>query len=138
MARRSELSGVKPIGEINMTPLMDLTFVLLITFIITFPMIENGIPITLPTGEAESIESEAETITVTVNADGLLFVNKIGLPMEQLEQRLVSLSASKPDTEIWFRADAEVPYGKAMEAIRYIKAANIPNLNLITDGKAGE
>ena len=65
MARKTPLTSLKQISEINLTPLMDLTFILLITFIITFPLIEQGIPVDLPAGEAEELTPErARTITL--------------------------------------------------------------------------
>ena len=66
MARRTALSRNRIISEINMTPLIDLTFLLLITFIITFPLIEQGIPVRLPKGKASELD-QANTFTITLN-----------------------------------------------------------------------
>ena len=65
MGRKTELLSTGVIGEINLTPLMDLTFILLITFIITFPLLESGLPVNLPTAEGDPLE-EKETVSVSV------------------------------------------------------------------------
>ena len=74
MSRRSSLVSLNQISDINMTPLMDLTFILLITFIITFPLIEQGVSINLPKGNASTI-SETSSRTISINAEGSYYLD---------------------------------------------------------------
>ena len=98
MSRRN-LSTLKEISEINMTPLMDLTFILLITFIITFPLIEQGIPINLPSGDAKPLD-DAEYRTVSLNKDGLIFLDSEKISLDLLKNDLKSFASSSPSATV--------------------------------------
>ena len=132
MSRRSSLVSLNQISDINMTPLMDLTFILLITFIITFPLIEQGVSINLPKGNASTI-SETSSRTISINAEGTYYLDDDLLSQSELREYLLKLSSTQPDQVIFLRADQTLPYGKVMDLIRMLHDAKISRMALITE-----
>ncbi len=132
MSRRSSLVSLNQISDINMTPLMDLTFILLITFIITFPLIEQGVSINLPKGNASTI-SETSSRTISLNAEGSYYLDDDLLSQTELRESILQLSSTQPDQVIFLRADQTLPYGKVMDLIRMLHDAKISRMALITE-----
>ena len=131
MARRTALSRNRIISEINMTPLIDLTFLLLITFIITFPLIEQGIPVRLPKGKASELD-QANTFTITLNDKAEIFFDEVPTGAEALAAELKAKAAENPDVTILVRADEGIAYGKVVAVLRLMHDANISRMALVT------
>ena len=131
MARRTILSRNRIISEINMTPLIDLTFLLLITFIITFPLIEQGIPVRLPKGKASELD-QANTFTITLNDKAEIFFDEVPTGAEALAAELKAKAAENPDVTILVRADEEIAYGKVVAVLRLMHDADISRMALVT------
>ena len=131
MARRTALSRNRIISEINMTPLIDLTFLLLITFIITFPLIEQGIPVRLPKGKASELD-QANTFTITLNDKAEIFFDDVPTGAEALAAELKAKAAENPDVTILVRADEEIAYGKVVAVLRLMHDADISRMALVT------
>lgn len=132
MARRTSLIKLDQISDINMTPLMDLTFILLITFIITFPLIEQGIAINLPNGKATDVSKKISK-SVSLNYKNELFIDNKQVTQKELEEVLIDLTQSNPNLTIFVRADENLPYGKVMEIMRILNDAKIKSMALITE-----
>ncbi|RZO85279.1 MAG: biopolymer transporter ExbD [Kiritimatiellaceae bacterium] len=132
MGRRTSLVQLNQISDINMTPLMDLTFILLITFIITFPLIEQGVSIELPKGEAGELP-EGVSRSISLNGGGQLFLDDVPVSRDELASALVESALSSPDSTVFVRADAALPYGEVMELMRMLHAANITRMALVTE-----
>ena len=130
MSRRKPLSTMQSISEINMTPLMDLTFILLITFIITFPLIEQGIPIDLPKGQAEEI-AEDTSRAISLNKQGEIFLDELPIQMEGLRAEMIELGQADPNTLVSVRADHSLVYGKVMKVMQLLHAAGISRTALV-------
>lgn len=134
MARRTSLVNLNTISDINMTPLMDLTFILLITFIITFPLIEQGIAINLPKGKAADM-MESETRSISLNIEKQLFLDDRPLSKEELTAEMQQIGANDPNTTIFVRADRKLPYGDVVEVMRVLHDANITKMALVTEAE---
>lgn len=132
MARRTPLSRRRQISEINMTPLMDLTFLLLITFMITFPLIEQGIPVRLPKGKTTELD-QANTFSITLNKQGEIYFDDILTSPELLETDLKAKAEADPDVTIMVRADEALAYGKVAAVLRMMHDAGISRMALVTD-----
>ena len=132
MARRTSLIKLDQISDINMTPLMDLTFILLITFIITFPLIEQGIAINLPNGKATDVSKKISK-SVSLNYKNELFIDNKQVTQKELKEVLIDLTQSNPNLTIFVRADKNLPYGKVMEIMRILNDAKIKSMALITE-----
>jgi biopolymer transport protein ExbD len=134
VARRTSLTSLKQISEINLTPLMDLTFILLITFIITFPLIEQGIPVNLPKARAsEVVAPEARTITVAYKGD--IFLDDIPISIEQLNVRMNELAVAEPDVSVLIRADERIQYGVVVKVLKVLHDAHIVKMALVTEAE---
>ena len=131
MARRTSLVSLQQISDINMTPLMDLTFILLITFIITFPLIEQGIAINLPKGKAADMQ-DAVSRSISLNLDQQLYLDDLPVSKEELVAAMMDVSTAEPDTTIYVRADRKLAYGDVVEIMRILHDANITRMALVT------
>ena len=132
MARRTSLVSLNQISDINMTPLMDLTFILLITFIITFPLIEQGIAINLPKGKAADMQ-DAVSRSISLNLDKQLYLDDVPVSKAELLETMGEIGLNEPDTTIYVRADRKLPYGEVVEIMRVLHEANITRMALVTE-----
>jgi biopolymer transport protein TolR len=131
MARRTSIVSLQQISDINMTPLMDLTFILLITFIITFPLIEQGIAINLPQGKASDMK-ESVSRAISLSLDKQLYLDDVPVSKEELIAAMADVSTAEPDTTIYVRADRKLAYGEVVEVMRILHDANITRMALVT------
>ena len=131
MARKTSLVALQQISDINMTPLMDLTFILLITFIITFPLVEQGVAVRLPQGKAADLSSASHR-TISLNAEQKLFFDDQPITRDALLKTLQEMQSAEPDSTIYLRADRDLPYGEVMELMRVLHDAHISRVALIT------
>lgn len=131
--RKNGVTGVQArSSEPNMTPLIDLTFLLLITFIITFPMLEQGISVKLPRGKAENIE-QSKSQSITVNVNGEIFLNNRPVSHGELESELKSIAERDPDAPVLVRCDERVGYGELVKTLKIIRACKITRMALVTE-----
>lgn len=135
MPRKSAIKPLQEISEINMTPLIDLTFILLITFIITMPLIEQGIPIRLPQGKAQEI-NENETRSITVDAEGNLYLDRVPVSSDDLAREMQLIGEALPNTAVLVRADETIAYGRVVEVLRILNDAKITRMALVTSPEA--
>lgn len=131
MANRPSNTTLRQISEINMTPLMDLTFILLITFIITFPLIEQGIPMDLPRAEAEALDEERAR-TISVDREGAVFLDDAPISMEELARDMEIFRAADPGATVMVRADEGIEYGRVVEVLKILTDAEIARMALVT------
>ena len=134
MPRKSRLEPIKTISEINLTPLMDLTFILLITFIITFPLIEQGILVNLPVADADPID-DLRSRTITVDADGAIFFDEIRVNEDLLAEKLNVLGRADPDVRVLVRADEGIRYGIVAGVMKLLHDARISRVALVTQAE---
>ena len=132
MARRSRSSS-RLIGELNMTSLLDLTFLLLITFMITMPLVENGIPVRLPLGKASDLSDLPSRATVSLDAAGTPFLDDVQTTLDMLPKILSARIETEPDLTVLVRADESLPYGKVVAVLRIMHDAQITRMALVTD-----
>lgn len=134
MPRRTKLSTIKEISEINMTPLIDLTFILLITFIITFPLVEQGIPVNLPRGAAEELD-ESRSRSISMDSQGHLYLDDLKITREELAVEMAQLGRADPETVVRVRADEALRYGSLVEVLRILHDAKIARMALVTQAE---
>ncbi|MEM7172532.1 MAG: protein TolR [Pseudomonadota bacterium] len=122
----------RPLSEINVTPFVDVMLVLLIVFMVTAPLLTVGVPVDLPETGAQSIADPEEPLVVTVNAEGLYFIQDTEVELENIVPRLAAITESKADTRIFIRGDRNVDYGEVMEVMARINLAGFTRVALIT------
>ena len=132
MARRTSLTNTRLISELNMTSIMDLTFLLLLTFMITFPNIEQGIAVRLPKGKTTTLEHQ-DSLAITLNANAELFLDNAAITEEALANALKTKVADNPEITVLVRADETLAYGKVVNVLRLMHEAQITRMAIVTD-----
>jgi len=129
----------KPMAEINVVPYIDVMLVLLIIFMITAPLIQQGVEIDLPQANAESVDDkDTPPLVVTVDSKGQYFLD-VGENTEQpistetLQIRVAAVLRNKPTTAVMIRGDKDVAYGEVVRAMTSLQAAGVPSIGLLTD-----
>lgn len=130
--RKTSLIALKEISEINMTPLMDLTFILLITFIITFPLIEQGVPVNLPSGKAADLQS-SEARSITIDGDGQLFLDELPITADELTREMELISGVGSDAPVYVRADKNIKYELVADVMVILHKTGITKMALVTE-----
>jgi biopolymer transport protein ExbD len=123
-------------GSIDVTPLVDLTFLLLIVFMITAPTLEYAVDVSPPELDAQPTDAE-EPKVVTIDRGGSVFLGDRMLSIAELEQELRGLAASMPDLQIFIRADETRPYGEVIGVMRRIQRLGISEVSLVTAPEEG-
>jgi biopolymer transport protein TolR len=122
--------GSSMLGEINVTPLVDVVLVLLLIFMVTAPMMSRGIDVSLPVADQPQIRQE-DRITVSIRADGRVFVADQPVNLALLEDRLRGLTSGSPDSVVYLRADEGLRYGAVIEVVDVIKRAGIDRIGFV-------
>ncbi len=120
------------LSEINVTPLVDVMLVLLIIFMVTAPLLQQGIDVNLPKAKGKDLPPE-ERITLVIKKDRVIYMNDTPMSMPELRQKLNAISKLNPN--IFLKADKDVPYGLVVEVMSDIKEAGIEKLGMVTEPK---
>lgn len=120
------------LSEINVTPLVDVMLVLLIIFMVTAPLMQQGIDVNLPKAKGKELPPE-ERITVLIKKNGTIYMNDVQISPANLYAKLNALKSRNPD--VFLKADKDVSYGFVVEVMGEIKSAGIEKLGMITEPK---
>jgi biopolymer transport protein TolR len=120
-------------SDINVTPFVDVMLVLLIIFMVTAPMMVQGVDVALPEVSAKPMVTEKENLTVTIDREANIYINDFQVRMDFLKEKLEKILAGKTDREVFFRADKDVSYGVVVSVMAEIKAAGVDRLGMVTD-----
>ncbi len=121
------------LSQINVTPFVDVMLVLLIIFMVTAPMMKEGIDVNLPEVNASGLRTVDEPVVVTVDAGGKLFINETIVTKKELKVKLRAIFKRKADKMVLLRADTMVPYGSVATAMAEIRAAGIQKIGMMTE-----
>ena len=125
--------GRRPLSEINVTPLVDVMLVLLIIFMISAPLLTVGVPLQLPKTEAGAMQDQSEPLTVSVRADGSIFLNQTQVPFASLAPALGDMAGKGFSKPIYVRADGRAPYAIVAQVMAALSSSGFTSINLITD-----
>ena len=130
-----------PMAEINVVPYIDVTFVLLMIFMITAPLVQTGVEVDLPEAEAESVDLQDQTpVIVSIRKDGTFYVD-IGngdeeadnpVDVETVKSRVASVFKNNPKAQLYVRGDHEVDYGSIVKVMVELKKTGAPKVGLMT------
>lgn len=137
MRRYSQRSSLSTLSEINITPLLDLAFVLLIIFIITTPLLENSVTLAIPTSDAANAAVDPSKVqTVSIDRLEVLKLNNEALDAVTLGARLVELKAANPEIAVVIRPDRELPVQKLITLMDLLQRAQITKVGIATKADA--
>jgi len=122
-------------SDINVTPLVDVMLVLLIIFMVTAPMMTQGLDINLPQTTAKSIKTQEDPLFMTINKKGEIFLEEHLIRLEDLEDKIKSVFKYRREKELLLRADRDLPYGVVIKVIAAVKRAGIDKLGMVTEPK---
>ena len=123
------------LSEINVTPFVDIMLVLLVIFMVTAPLLEQGIGIELPEVKSAGAQIEKEPFILTVKKDRQVYIGQQLIPMDKLSEKLKALLQHRRERAVYLQADKNIPYEFVAEALGEIKAGGVQNLSLITRKK---
>lgn len=127
------------ISDINVTPMVDVMLVLLIVFMVAAPMLTVGVPLDLPKTNANTIaSSQQEPLSVSVEKDGTIYIQKAEVPLEELANKLAAMLEARGENKeqkLFLRADTNVGYGEVMKVMAELNVAGFKKISLITDKK---
>jgi biopolymer transport protein TolR len=121
------------VSQINVTPLVDVMLVLLIIFMVTAPIIQQGVQVTLPKVKAAALPGKEEQFIVSITRDSQIYLNDTRMSQAELGAKLTAIGRERPDREVFVRADDQVPYGAVIRTMAAIKAAGIENVGMVTE-----
>ena len=131
--RRRRRGGRGALSEINVTPLVDVMLVLLIVFMISAPLLTAGVPVELPKTEASALNDQNEPLTVSVAADGKLFVQDRPVLFAELAPRMLALSGEDQKRQVFVRADGKASYETVAQVMASLSRTGFTSIGLITD-----
>jgi biopolymer transport protein TolR len=123
----------RPLAEINVTPLVDVMLVLLIIFMVTAPLMTSGVSVDLPKTSAQPLNSDSEPLTVTIKADGSIFLQEQGVDVSDLVSKLQAISQSNAERRIFVRGDKDLAYGRIMEVMGTITQGGFTKVALLAE-----
>jgi biopolymer transport protein TolR len=130
-------SGRQTLAEINVTPLVDVMLVLLIIFMVTAPLIQQGVEVNLPEARAQPVKAEEEKLVLSLKADRTIWLGTGDAParlgLDELEERLRANARVRQDRELYLMADRALPYGFVVEVMAAVQRAGVQNLGMITN-----
>ena len=121
------------VSQINVTPLVDVMLVLLVIFMVTAPIIQQGVEVTLPSVKAEALPGKEEQFVVSITKDSQIYLNDAKLSADDLTGKLKAISQERPDRQVFIRADDQVPYGQVIRTMAAIKAGGIETVGMVTE-----
>lgn len=124
--------GREVLSEINVIPFVDVMLVLLVIFMITAPLLQQGIDVNLPKAKGKDLPPE-ERVTIIIKKDGVVFMNDNPVTLKEMRKKLEAISKVNP--HVFLKADKDVPYGFVVEVMGDIKEAGIEKLGMITEPK---
>jgi biopolymer transport protein TolR len=120
-------------SDINVTPLVDVMLVLLIIFMVTAPMMMQGVSVSLPQTTSKPLQSEKDHLIITVDRSQQIYINDYKVALEALQAKLKKIFEGRTDQKVYLRADKTVPYGVVVRVMSEIKNAGVGKLGMVTE-----
>jgi biopolymer transport protein TolR len=123
----------QPLAEINVTPFVDVMLVLLIIFMVTAPMMQQGVDVDLPETNTQPIRVQDEPLILTVQKDGKVYLSRREVPLPELSAKLAAIFEGRDSRELFLRADKDAKYGLVVKALAAAREAGATKLGMVTE-----
>ena len=121
------------ISDINVTPFVDVMLVLLVIFMVTAPMMMQGVDVALPETTSQPLAAKKENLVVTINNQNQIFINTYQVEIDFLQDKLNKILEGRDTREVYLRADRDISYGFVVRVMAEIKASGVDNLGMVTE-----
>ena len=125
--------GRTTMSEINVTPMVDVMLVLLVIFMVTAPLIQQGVKVNLPETKAAPVEANEKKLVVSIDKGKRVFIGETEVTLSELEEKLKTNAKAQKDKELYLHADRDLPYGVVVDVMASAQRAGVTNLGMITD-----
>jgi biopolymer transport protein TolR len=125
--------GGGTISNINVTPLVDVMLVLLVIFMVTAPILQQGVNINLPKVKSTALTGDEQQLVVAVTLRGEVYLNDAPITLPELGTKLQAILKLRPDRQVFLRADQNVKYGDVMRVVAAVKGAGVERLGMVTE-----
>ena len=123
----------RPLSEINVTPFVDVVLVLLIIFMVTAPMMQQGVDVDLPETTTQPLRMQDEPLILSIQKEGKYFLGRSEIPISELKTKLEAIFEGRDSKEIFLRADSEAPYGVVVKGLAAAREAGASKLGMVTE-----
>ncbi len=123
----------RPLSEINVTPFVDVVLVLLIIFMVTAPMMQQGVDVDLPETTTQPLRMQDEPLILSIQKEGKYYLGRSEVPLDELQAKLEAIFDGRDSKEIFLRADSEAPYGVVVKGLAAARAAGASKLGMVTE-----
>jgi biopolymer transport protein TolR len=120
-------------SDINVTPFVDVMLVLLVIFMVTAPMMMQGVDVALPETTSKPLIAQKDNLIITIDQKNQIFINNYKITLDFLQEKLKKILEGRTDREVYLRADKEIPYGIVVRVMAEVKAAGIDKLGMVTE-----
>ena len=120
-------------SDINVTPFVDVMLVLLIIFMVTAPMMIEGVNVSLPEATSEPLPAEQDPLIITIDKNNLLYINDYQVTLDFLQEKLIKILDGRIGQEVYLKADKNISYGMVMRVMSEIKGAGVEKLGMVTE-----
>jgi biopolymer transport protein TolR len=120
-------------SEINVTPFVDVMLVLLIIFMVTAPMMMQGVDVNLPHTTTQPIAAEEERLVISITGKREIYLNEYKISLDTLQRKLETIYQNRPDRAVFLRADEALPYGFVMEVMAAVRQSGMKRIGMVTE-----
>jgi biopolymer transport protein TolR len=120
-------------SDINVTPFVDVMLVLLVIFMVTAPMLIEGVNVSLPEATSEALPAEQDPLIITIDKNNLLYINDYQVTLDFLQEKLIKILDGRVGQEVYLKADKNILYGVVVRVMSEIKGAGIEKLGMVTE-----
>jgi len=119
-------------SDINVTPFVDVMLVLLIIFMVTAPLMMQGVNVSLPEATSKPLASEKEHLLITIDTNQRIYINDVEVTLDFLQEKLSRILGGGLDREVYLKADRDISYGTVVRVMSEIKGAGVEKLGMVT------